>query len=70
LAQALEVQIQNIFHRLFDLKGCRFTFREGLEGEPRARVRYNVTRLLLETARHRDGNGDERQVFNFSLSLR
>lgn len=54
LAQALEYQVQNIFHRLFDLGGCRFTFREGLEGEPRARVRYNVTRLLLETARHRD----------------
>ena len=54
LAEALQYQIQNIFYRLFDLKGCRFTFREGLEGEPRARVRYNVTRLLLETARHRD----------------
>ncbi|QDV06778.1 hypothetical protein Poly30_22930 [Planctomycetes bacterium Poly30] len=54
LAQALQYQIQNIFYRLFDLGGCRFTFREGLEGEPRARVRYNVTRLLLETARHRD----------------
>ncbi len=54
LAQGLEVQIQRIFHRLFNLGGCRFTFREGLEGEPRARVRYNVTRLLLETARHHD----------------
>ena len=54
LAQALEYQVQNIFHRLFDLRGCRFSFREGLEGEPRARVRYNVTRLLLETARHHD----------------
>ena len=54
LAEALQYQIQNIFYRLFDLGGCRFTFREGLEGEPRARVRYNVTRLLLETARHRD----------------
>lgn len=54
LAQALETQVQNIFHRLFDVGGCRFTFREGLEGEPRARVRYNVTRLLLETARVRD----------------
>jgi hypothetical protein len=54
LAEALQYQIQNIFYRLFDLGGCRFTFREGLEGEPKARVRYNVTRLLLETARHRD----------------
>ncbi len=54
LAEALQYQIQNIFYRLFDLGGCRFTFREGLEGEPSARVRYNVTRLLLETARHRD----------------
>ncbi|MFT6109806.1 MAG: hypothetical protein ACJA2W_002729 [Planctomycetota bacterium] len=54
LAEALQYQVQNIFYRLFDLKGCRFTFREGLEGEPRARVRYNVTRLLLETARHKD----------------
>ena len=54
LAEALQYQVQNIFYRLFDLKGCRFTFREGLEGEPRARVCYNVTRLLLETARHKD----------------
>ncbi len=54
LAEALQYQIQNIFYRLFDLGGCRFTFREGLDGEPKARVRYNVTRLLLETARHRD----------------
>lgn len=54
LAQALQVQVQRIFYRMFNLGGCRFTFREGLEGEPRARVRYNVTRLLLETARHHD----------------
>lgn len=54
LAEALNVQVQRIFYRLFNLGGCRFTFREGLEGEPRARVRYNVTRLLLETARHHD----------------
>lgn len=54
LIEALEVQVQRIFHRLFDVGGCRFTFREGLEGEPKARVRYNITRLLLETARHHD----------------
>ena len=54
LAEALQYQIQNIFYRLFDLGGCRFSFREGLDGEPSARIRYNVTRLLLETARHRD----------------
>lgn len=54
LAQALQVQVQRIFHRLFDVGGCRFVFREGLEGEPSERVRYNITRLLLETARHRD----------------
>ncbi len=60
LAQALDAQVQRIFHRLFDLTGCRFSFREGLEGEPRARVRYNVTRLLLETARHIDERSERR----------
>lgn len=54
LAEALQVQVQRIFHRLFDVRGCQFAFREGLRGEPSERVRYNITRLLLETARHRD----------------
>lgn len=54
IAGALQEQVQNMFLRMCDVPGCRFSFREGLEGEPRARVRYNVTRLLLETARKRD----------------
>lgn len=54
LSEALQRQVQSIFHRLSDMTGCRFSFREGLEGEPRARVRYNITRLLLQSARKKD----------------
>lgn len=54
LSHALQIQVQNIFHRMCEMTGCRFSFREGLEGEPRARVRYNITRLLLQSARQKD----------------
>jgi len=54
LTSALGEQVQHIFHRVFSLPKSRFEFREGLGGEPAERLRYNVTRLLLESARHRD----------------
>lgn len=54
ISDALQHQVQGIFHRLCTMTGCRFSFREGLAGEPNARARYNVTRLLLETARVND----------------
>ena len=54
VSEALQSQVQSIFHRLCSMSGCSFTFREGLQGEPQARARYNVTRLLLESARRKD----------------
>ena len=54
VSEALQSQVQSIFHRLCGMSGCSFAFREGLQGEPQARARYNVTRLLLESARRRD----------------
>ncbi|MEM9381163.1 MAG: DUF4388 domain-containing protein [Planctomycetota bacterium] len=66
VSEALQSQVQSIFHRLCAMSGCSFAFREGLQGEPQARARYNVTRLLLESARQRDeshvhdGGSDER----------
>lgn len=54
LTAALDEQVQHIFHRVFSLPKSRFEFREGLAGEASDRVRYNVTRLLLESARHCD----------------
>ena len=60
LTAALDEQVQHIFHRVFSLPKGRFEFHDGLEGEPSDRVRYNVTRLLLESARHCDEQTQKR----------
>lgn len=62
LTAALDEQVQHIFHRVFSLPKSRFEFHEGLEGEPSDRVRYNVTRLLLESARHCDEQSQKRSA--------
>jgi hypothetical protein len=64
ISDALQHQVQGIFHRLCTLTGCRFSFREGLAGEPNARARYNVTRLLLETARVKDETAHDESLRN------
>jgi len=62
LTAALDEQVQHIFHRVFSLPKSRFEFHEGLDGEPSDRVRYNVTRLLLESARHCDEQNKRRSA--------
>jgi hypothetical protein len=55
LTAAVEEQVLGIFVRLARLPGCRFTFREcTLDTDMTGRVRHNVTRLLLDSARHLD----------------
>ncbi|MGD2017502.1 MAG: DUF4388 domain-containing protein [Planctomycetota bacterium] len=54
ISEALQLQVQGIFQRLCDLGGCRFTFHEGAGSDTASRRRYNVTHLLLETARRKD----------------
>jgi len=55
LTKAIEEQVLGIFVRLAKLPGCRFEFREcKLEANSAGRVRHNITRLLLDSARHLD----------------
>lgn len=55
LTSAIEEQVLGIFVRLAKLPGCRFTFRETkLEPNLSGRLRHNVTRLLLDSARFLD----------------
>ena len=55
LAAALRDQVLGIFVRLAKLPGCQFTFREGgIDPDIEGQVRYNVTGLLLESARQMD----------------
>ncbi|MEZ6016958.1 MAG: DUF4388 domain-containing protein [Planctomycetota bacterium] len=61
LAAAIEAQVLGIFVRLAKLPGCTFTFREGaVDGALAGRVRHNVTRLLLDSARQLDEAEDQR----------
>lgn len=54
ISAALELQIQGIFARLCDVSGARFTFHAGAGSDTATKRRYNVTHLLLETARRKD----------------
>lgn len=60
LMKAIEEQVLGIFVRLAKLPGCRFTFREGKVAQDLSgRVRHNVTRLLLDSARRLDEAGKQ-----------
>jgi hypothetical protein len=55
LTAAVEEQVLGIFVRLAKLPGCSFTFHEcTFERDLPGRVRHNVTRLLLDSARFLD----------------
>lgn len=55
LTAAVEEQVLGIFVRLAKLPGCSFTFHEcTFERDLPGRVRHNVTRLLLDSARYLD----------------
>lgn len=54
ISAALELQIQGIFARLCEVGGARFTFHAGAGSDTATKRRYNVTHLLLETARRKD----------------
>jgi len=55
LTGAVEEQVLGIFVRLAKLPGCSFTFHEcTFERDLPGRVRHNVTRLLLDSARFLD----------------
>jgi hypothetical protein len=51
LRAALEYQIQQLFHRLFTAEGSQFFFTEEDVRPSDAKLRLNVTSLLLESAR-------------------
>lgn len=54
LEQALTLQVQELFHRLFRLADAVFRFTPGLPPAPENRARRNVVQLLLESARVHD----------------
>jgi hypothetical protein len=54
ISTALQLQVQGIFGRLCELEGARFTFHAGAGSDTATKRRYNVTHLLLETARRKD----------------
>lgn len=54
LRTALETQIQMLFNRLFESQDAYFTFVEGPPSDADGRVKIDVTRLLLESARTQD----------------
>ena len=54
LADALETQIQFLFHRLFATSDATFSFHERVIGSYDHRVRMSVMSLLLESARAQD----------------
>ncbi len=54
LAEALRLQVQQLFHRLFDTENAYFYFVEGQAEARDLNVRMNVTRLLMESARVQD----------------
>lgn len=62
LAGAVEEQVLGIFVRLARLPGCRFAFREcDVEADSAGRIRHNVTRLLLDSARYLDEAAEHRE---------
>ncbi len=54
ISAALKLQVQGIFERLCDVTGASFTFHAGTGTDTATKRRYNVTHLLLETARRKD----------------
>lgn len=54
LQEALEHQVQELFHRLFHADPASFFFYEGGERTLEQRIRMNITQLLLESARNTD----------------
>ena len=54
ISAALKLQVQGIFERLCDVGGSSFTFHAGTGTDTATQRRYNVTHLLLETARRKD----------------
>ncbi len=63
LRNALEHQIQELFHRIYSLEDARFAFRDGAVSEVEKRVCLGTTQLLLESARQQDEQArDEMQT--------
>lgn len=54
ISAALQLQVQGIFGRICEVTGSRFTFHAGAGSDTATKRRYNVTHLLLETARRKD----------------
>jgi hypothetical protein len=54
LLEAVRHQTQHLFHRLFELQECWFTFVDGAQSRPDGAVAMNVNALLLESARQSD----------------
>lgn len=53
---ALEYQIQQLFHRLFELQDAHFSFYERESSKVDGLIALNVTRLLLGSATNADGH--------------
>lgn len=54
LMSALEEQVQELFNRLYSAVEGTFSFFEGESSNVEQRIRMNVTKLLLESARTKD----------------
>jgi hypothetical protein len=54
LLDALDLQIQELFRRIFELEDCQFYFADGPVRNIRHRVCLNTIHLLLESARQQD----------------
>ena len=57
LHDALAVQVQSMFHRLFTAENAIYRFREGARIEQVQDLGLNITQLLLESARFHDEAG-------------
>ncbi len=64
LETALELQVQQLFHRLFDTASAYFYFVEGRAEVRDLSIRMNVTQLLMESARVQDEVRGLRQAMN------
>jgi hypothetical protein len=53
---ALECQVQQLFHRMFELKDAHFAFYERQSSNVDGLIALNVTRLLLGSATNADGH--------------
>ena len=58
LEQALESQVQQLFHRLFSATDATFAFYDGRKSSKKHQVRMNLTHLLLESSIE----SDERKI--------